>query len=96
VADRPIVDGRECIRFVVDTNGSAKVLKRRYWGGYIRLPAVDVGNVDKICNGDYFGNDYSGVVNVEVNDSCGTLDKDGYDRKKSNNLIYSPVIKRRK
>jgi hypothetical protein len=64
-----------------------KVLKRRYWGGYIRLPAVDAGNVDKIfCNGDYFGNDYSGVVNVEVNDSCRTLDTGGCDRKKSKNL----------
>ena len=40
VADRPVINGDECIRFVTDALGSTKILKRRHWGKYIRLPVV--------------------------------------------------------
>ncbi|KAL7517371.1 hypothetical protein ACHAWX_002300, partial [Stephanocyclus meneghinianus] len=38
VADRPALEGPEAsIRFVLNKGGSTKIVKRKYWGRYIRL-----------------------------------------------------------
>jgi hypothetical protein len=41
VANRQVIKGQEAIRFVVDKNGSTKILKRRHWARYIRLVRND-------------------------------------------------------
>lgn len=87
VADRP-QDG-ECIRFVVDTAGSTKVLKRRYWAKCIRLPAVDNG-VEEASG--RFDNENVGIETVEIGDYCGVADGNGHDRKKSSKKLDAPSI----
>ncbi|KAL3765299.1 hypothetical protein ACHAWO_000964 [Cyclotella atomus] len=87
VTDRP-QDG-ECIRFVVDTAGSTKVLKRRYWAKCIRLPAVDNG-VEEASG--RFDNENVGIETVEIGDYCGVADGNGHDRKKSSKKLDAPSI----